>query len=546
MRPGTKKPSQTNIKYAFNNPKPVKRLSFLYRKNSKNFHAGKVSKLAVNGTAKALMRSGRLHQQRTSNSTAFPKTALLARRLPIDMSLPGNNSLPYQEEFTRANKWQRLRVAATTGLAIALVLVMTLGGLLFSQNYIRLHKVFRGEANADVISHTKINLLKGQSNGRINVLILGRDGIGSKPNSTDTMVLASIDVVNNNIKFISLPDNLWVSNTSGTMTISDAFSDAMSQSSTTSTTIGETSTASIDNGFKLADQSVDQVLGTSVDYNMVVNLQAVEQIVDSIGGIQINIPSDLVDPTMAWQNGGQATLFQAGSQTLNGKQALVYAMSKETTSESDRDQRQRAILTAIFTKVLSAGTLSSPAKVNSVITSLGNNVATDLSMKQAAQLYKLVTPISPTNLSSIDLFANNNQYITSGNMNGQSISLPATGLFSYGKIHSYVTSQLPNPYLEKEDASILILNGTNTAGLATNLGNKLSSKGYNVTGVANASSTNWSKTSLYNINKTDLHTQNYLEKTLKVKVSKKPISKSIPTDGANFVIIIGNNETSNT
>jgi LCP family protein required for cell wall assembly len=470
-------------------------------------------------------------------------TALLARRVPIDMSLPGVESIEPSREFTKKAKWHKARKLTSVGLALSIVLVLTFGGLIFSENYIKLHKVFRATASADSLSKTK--LLSGQSSGRINVLLLGRDGGRSvQPDITNTIILASIDVVNNNITFISVPGTIWVKNNSGVMYLNQAFEKGENQY-LGGGAIGTTNSKAIEAGFQLADSSVSNILGTAINYNVIINFQAVQQLVNTLGGITLNVPTALSDPTMAWQNKGNPVLAPAGTDTLNGNQALLYLMSKATTSESSREQRQAQILKAVFKKIMSSSTLINPLKISQIISTLGNNLASDLSMTQAIKLYQLVTPINSNSINSLSLLSSG-QYLTTGNMVGQPILLPVSGLFNYSSIHSYIATQLPNPYLVKENAGILILNSTTTPGLATALGNKLSSKGFNVIGVANTPTTGGFKyTTLYNITGGNSHTQGFLEKDLKVKLSNKKLNKTISPDGANFVIIIGNNEANN-
>jgi LCP family protein required for cell wall assembly len=540
-RPGTQTPSQKQNTNTFEIPQPVQRPSLEHPNNQTetDYQPSGISRLALRGIQQEIAKQRKARRSRTLSSSV--RSALLARRIPIDMSLPGEDSPLHLNEFIKKSKWRRARLIATSSFAVALVLVITLGGLMFSENYIKLHKdVFRGTATADPLSNA--NLLNGQDGGRINVLLMGRDGDSSKqPDVTDSMVLASIDVVNNNVTLISVPNNLWVNNSQGAMEVSHAFEKG-EYSFSGSMNPNSSDTDTIDAGFKLADQTVSGVLGVPINYNVIINFDGLQQLVDAIGGITINIPTALNDPTMAWQNAGQPIIAQAGTQTLSGKQTLLYATSKESTSETDREQRQREVLSAIFSKVMSTSTLSNPIKVSDMISSLGNNVASDLSMTDAAKLYQLVAPISPNSFTSDDLFTNNSQYMMTGTMAGQSIVLPSAGLFNYGQIHSYIATALPNPYLAKEDAGVLILNGTSTPGLATSLGNKLSAKGFNVIGVANASSSNWSKTTLYKVSGNSPHTEELLEKAASLTLSHKAISKSIPTDGADFVIIIGNNE----
>ncbi len=540
-RPGTQIPSQTQNTNTFENLQPVQRDSFDSLQNAQPSSSA-LARLVIRGIKRDINRQMGL---RKAQSSPVINTALMARRVPIDMSLPGEESPAHWNEFIKKNKWHRLRLVTTSGIAIVLIIGLTLGGLLFSENYSKLHKVLRGTATADPLSN--LHLLQGQSSGRINLLLMGRAGGNNnqKANLTNTMIFASIDVINHDVKFISLPNNLWVANDEGAMTINQAFARG-EQSISGSLNPVNPDNQTLEAGFKLADQTVSNVLGQPINYNIIINFAGLQQLVNVLGGINLNVPSALVDPTMAWQNNNQPTLVPAGSQTLNGKQTMLYVTSVQSTSESSRQQRQRQVLSAIFSKVTSSTTLSNPLTVSRIINTLGNNVASDLSMTDAAKLYQLLAPVSVNGFSSIHLLTANNQYLTASSMNSLPITQPVAGLFNYSSIHSYIASQLPNPYLSKEDASIFIMNGTNTPDLATHLGHQLSQAGYNVIGVANAPTANWTKTTLYNVNGGNPYTAQFLSDKLKIKVSKKPINKSIPTDGADFVIIIGNNETNPT
>src|SRR5665213_4335372 len=98
-------------------------------------------------------------------------------------------------------------------MAVALVLLITMGGLLFSQSYLKLHKVFKGGTATAAALKSNVNpdLLKGEGSGRVNVLLMGRGGGNHDgPDLTDTMMLASIDPVNHTTTLLSLPRDLWV------------------------------------------------------------------------------------------------------------------------------------------------------------------------------------------------------------------------------------------------------------------------------------------------------------------------------------------------
>jgi LCP family protein required for cell wall assembly len=514
-RPGTQKPSQT----------------------AKNTSANSAPVVEANSK-----------QSQSSNSNT-PQTALLARRVPIDMELPGEGSPSRIEIFIQQTKWRRVRLVATRTTAVMVVLTMTLGGLLLSQNYLKLHKVFRGGApTADALNPVaKADLLNGQSTGRVNVLLLGLDGAPSKnPDLTNTIMVASIDTVNDTVSLISVPSNLWVNVPNyGDMKINAAWQAGENKYMGTEGVSSGNDTKAIEAGYKVVDGSVQQILGLKINYNAEINMSAISQIVNTLGGISVNVPTTLTDPTMAWQNNNNPVIASTGTQTMNGKQALLYMMSKETTSDFDRDARQRLVLSAMFNKLVSTSTYSNPLTLDSLINTLGNNVSSDLSLGNAAKVYKLISNVSSSSVNSIDLASSSNQLFTSGNVNGMAVDLPQLGLFNYTAINKYISSQLRNPYFIKENAKIMVLNGTNVSGLATNMANNLRKFNLNVLGAANAPTSNWSNTTLIQINKQDKYTAAYLSKQLKVKVTNKLPNKSIPTDGADFVIIIGNNEAIN-
>jgi hypothetical protein len=164
-------------------------------------------------------------------------------------------------------------------------------------------------------------------------------------------------------------------------------------------------------------------------------------------------------------------------------------------------------------------------------------------MKDAYSLFSILKNINPSSVASIGLNNTTNQYVTSGNISGQSITLPTSGLFQYKAIQSYMITQLKNPYIIKEAAKVLVLNGTDVPGMATNLANQLKTYGYNVIGQANTPTNNWAHTTLYDLSGgQDGYTEHYLEQALNLKAKTSLANKNIPTNDANFVIIIGTNE----
>ncbi len=174
------------------------------------------------------------------------------------------------------------------GLAVLALLIVT-GGLLFGQGLLKLHKVFKGGAAnvAALQANVSPSLLKGEGDGRVNILLLGNGGDGHDgPDLTDTMMLASIDPVNKTADLLSIPRDLWVQVPSyGSMKINAAY-EVGKYNYLGKIDDSNANTQGVEAGFKLADQVVENVIGVNIDYNALVNFTSFKQAVDSVGGVR--------------------------------------------------------------------------------------------------------------------------------------------------------------------------------------------------------------------------------------------------------------------
>lgn len=461
---------------------------------------------------------------------------------PIDMDLPGDASPLRELDASLAHgKLAGARRWLFRGAVATLVLLIGGGSLFF---YLNLQKSFRGGATSAAALKTNVDpgLLKGEGDGRVNVLLMGRGGGNHDgPDLTDTMMLASIDPVNHTSTLISIPRDLWVDiPNQGAMKINAAFESGEFKY-LGKIAPGSTNHNAIQAGFDEADQTVESILGVTIHYNVLLSFQAFQQAVDTVSGVTVNVPSDLVDPTMAWENGHNPIIAKAGTDAFNGKQALNYVRSRETTSDFSRAERQRAVLMALKGKVTTLGTVSNPVKLSKLMSAFGSNVQTDLSIKDANRLYRIAKAIPDTKTSSIGFADPPNNFITGGTLAGQAVALPTAGLFNYKDIQAFIRTQLKDPYILKENAKITILNGTPTAGLASSKSDELKTYGYNITSTGNAPNTNFVQTTVVDLTHgKDKYTKHYLEQRFGVNAVTSLPDTSIQANGANFVIILGN------
>lgn len=272
--------------------------------------------------------------------------------------------------------------------------------------------------------------LKGESDGQINVALLGMRGEGVTGGGllADTIMIMSIRPQDNKVSMISVPRDLYVTvpGTSDKQKINAVHA------------YGEQK----GKGQGLEDMKtiLSDVTGLPISYAVSINFEGFKKMIDTIGGVGIHldapfsetlqfrgleqrcdgitytIPSGNVETKRIQRKNGtyyanpkvyqlcfakQATgetlecggdfKLPAGDVTLNGDQALCLVRSRVTTSDFERAKRQQMIIQAVKDKLLSAGTLTDFSKLNSIMDTLGNNMRTDMQaweMKRFFELYQ--------------------------------------------------------------------------------------------------------------------------------------------------------------
>ena len=441
--------------------------------------------------------------------------------------------------------WQRharlKKVIKRTSLALG-ILILAGGGYFGYKLYHTQRKVLAGGGKAATVCSDNVDVsqVSNEGDSRINILLLGIGGPGHDgANLTDTILLASIDPITDKTTLISIPRDLWVKIPGdGYQKINAAYADAVDSSKS------KTEAGQEEDGIAELDKTLKPVLdGVPIHYHVLLDFSAFKQMVDALGGVTVNVPETLYDPTIAWENKFNPVIARKGIQTFNGSQALLYVRSRETSSDFARGERQRLVISAIKQKAFSAGTFSNPLKISNLLDSLGQNVYTDFSSGDIRCLYRQVSSIPASAITSLDMVTPPNNLLTTGNMNGLSIVEPRAGLFDYSAIHTFLHGALKDGLIAKENAHIAIYNATDTSGLATSMTSKLKEFGYNVTKTdSTATSSNPAATTIVDLSKgADKYTRNYLQHRFGVTaVNKLPSEFGItPPADANFVIILG-------
>lgn len=467
----------------------------------------------------------------------------------LHMTLPGG-SLNRKDRKLMKNKkkgkWHEIRKWGLRGSLVAAGLVLLIGGFLVFKGYLNLNKVFKGGGNAAALQDgVTPDQLRGEGDGRINVLLLGRGGEGHDgADLTDTILVASIDPANKTAGLVSIPRDFWVTaQGQGSSKINAVFANAKNKALRTDKDKAKAEAA----GVEALKKTVSDVLGLPIHYYAMVDFAGFKQAVDVVGGVEIDVPPELAVTERLWDTttGKPYHLnVPAGPQHFDSTKALFFTRSRKTSlrGDFDRSERQRLFITALSQKVLSAGTYANPVKISQLMDTFGSHVATDFSVGDAVRFMQITKEIPGAAIASIGLADKPNVLVHTDNINGQSVVVPTAGVGNFSQIQSFIRSKLPDGYIIKEAAKLNVLNGTTMEGLAKTKAEELKSYGYNVTVVGDAPTKAYDKTTIVDLTNNKPYTKNYLEKRFKTKAVSRLPDDTIQAGDADFVIILGSSE----
>jgi LCP family protein required for cell wall assembly len=251
--------------------------------------------------------------------------------------------------------------------------------------------------------------------GRTNVLLLGMRGAGVTGGGllADTIMVASLKKDENKVALISIPRDLYVKvpGESYHSKINSVYA------------LGEQRETG--GGMKYMKQIINEVTGQPIHYAATINFAGFEQLVDAVGGINIELLESFSEPLQFHQEHvcdasvftvrsgktqkkidyrgkvvaeyplcynhdeecGGAFFLPKGSNHLDGEKALCYVRSRMTSNDYERAKRQQVILSLLKNKLVSMGTLTSFSKLNEILNTLGRNVESDMSAGEMKKFY---------------------------------------------------------------------------------------------------------------------------------------------------------------
>jgi LCP family protein required for cell wall assembly len=361
-------------------------------------------------------------------------------------------------------KWSRKKKIIMT--LVAFLLIGFSGGAWYGAKIVgSLDKAFHGNVFSDVHALFSNTTLKGEAQGRVNILVAGDSADDAGHNGaqlTDSIMVLSINTRNHTGFMLSIPRDLWVyiPGLGSYQKINAANDISMNE----------------------LQQIVETDLGIPIDYNALIDYGAFKDAVNAVGGITVDIQSP--DPRGLYDAYTNLKLPN-GEDTLNGQEALNLARARGDDSAGDvsygfpdtdftRTQHQRQMLTAIAKKAMTVGVLTDPIKVTNLVQALGNNVKTDMNLQDVLRLAQITKGLNFNNLGSYTYSSTLTGATGSTALlesyvdpaSGEDSLAPTAGVGQYGQLQEYYQQLTSNNPVVKEDASVVVLNGSSVDGLA--------------------------------------------------------------------------------
>jgi LCP family protein required for cell wall assembly len=227
---------------------------------------------------------------------------------------------------------------------------------------------------------------------RVTLLLLGVDRRNDDEDysRSDTIILVNIDPVEKTARMISIPRDLKVIIPGfGAYKINAAYA------------FGDFNEDVPGRGPGLMMRTIETNFGINIDYFAEVDFNGFIKIIDTVGGVTLNVPYPIRDNEYPAPNNQYMRIYFApGWQHMNGDRVLQYARTRHDDGDGRRSARQQQVLLALQEQALSLDLIT---KAPELIGEIGDTVRTDLSSSQALQLARLATDIDQSKIEQISL-----------------------------------------------------------------------------------------------------------------------------------------------
>lgn len=347
--------------------------------------------------------------------------------------------------------------------------------------------------------------VKGEERDQINILLLGMGGKNHDGGYlTDTIILASLKPSEKKVALVSIPRDLAVPlENLGWRKINNvnAYAERDKPGS----------------GGLAASQALSDILDIPIDYYVRVDFAGFVQIIDSLGGVEIEVENTLDDYSYPITGQEEAEPYEArfehlriekGQQKMDGSLALKYARSRHAAgvegSDFARARRQQKIIQAVKDKLLRTGNLFNPGLISELLDNLDKNLSTNLKIWEVLKLWQMFKDVKSEDIINrvLDNGANG-LLVDSISAEGAYILTPTSGDFS--EIQYLIKNIFTDAPLEQkskvknEKTKIEVYNGTWINGLANKIALDLEKYSFDVIDIGNCSRQDFQSSVIYDL-----------------------------------------------
>lgn len=276
----------------------------------------------------------------------------------------------------------------------------------------------------------------------VTVLILGIPGKNHDGGTlTDSIIVANYNLKTHKLLTISIPRDIWSKTLQDKINTAYAYGEAKQKNG----------------GLKLAKAEIEAVVGIPIQYATVIDFDKFREIVDLLGGVEIDVERSFVDkqfPIAGKEDntcGGdpefkcryETISFKKGPNHMDGATALKYTRSRHAIGieggDFARNKRQQKMLQAIKKKFFISLKQFNIDRWKELYQAFEYLLIRDITNQQLAIILKNI--VFAKNFSQSEVVLSQDFFTASGNnaYNGQYILLPKSGNFS--DTHRYIQSK---------------------------------------------------------------------------------------------------------
>ncbi|MBP8591590.1 LCP family protein [Candidatus Shapirobacteria bacterium] len=206
--------------------------------------------------------------------------------------------------------------------------------------------------------------------GNFNFLILGLDSRpAEKTLLTDTIMVGLARPEKGKVFFLSLPRDLWIADLATKINALYYYG----------------TKANSDDPAYLIKENIKAITGEEINYSILLNFGKISELVDLLGGVEIEVAEAFEDNAYPVDDGSGQTMtirFEKGKQLMDGERALKYIRSRKSANSDEgndlaRNRRQLRVVKAVLAKVGSLDLLKDPSFAGQLYR-FYNNLETEL------------------------------------------------------------------------------------------------------------------------------------------------------------------------